>query len=327
MIRNSRFKPPWWLRNSHLQTIWPSLAKRETHVDITHQRLDLPDGDFLDLAWVGEHHYYQPLIIVLHGLCGSIHSPYILNTLEAIEEAGYRGVMMHFRGCSDEPNRMLRSFHAGDTSDLAYLIQYLRWKEPNIILGAVGYSLGGNVLLKWLGETQTTALRFAVAISVPFDLFKVLHRFSKGVSKIYSYYLLQSMHATVLPKLKKRPVQKENYRKLRWAWRFPDFDNTYTAPVHGFKDANEYYEKASCKRFLKDIQVPTYVLHARDDPFMTPDCLPNEGELSPQVTLEVSEYGGHVGFVTSNRLLEPPRYWLKDRLKESFQYYLAKTAD
>ena len=190
MIFNSRFKPPWWLRNSHLQTIWPSLAKREANVDITHQRLDLPDGDFLDLAWVGEHHPDKPLIIVLHGLCGSIHSPYILNTLEAINEAGYRGVLMHFRGCGDQPNRMLRSFHAGDTSDLAFLVQYLQRKEPGITLGAVGYSLGGNVLLKWLGETETTQLNFAIGISVPFDLFKVLKRFSKGVSRVYSFYLL-----------------------------------------------------------------------------------------------------------------------------------------
>ena len=323
MIQQSRFKPPWWLRNSHIQTIWPSLAKKKSRVDITHQRLDLPDGDFLDLAWVGEHNHHQPIIIVLHGLCGSIKSPYILNTLEAIEEAGYRGVMMHFRGCSEEPNRMIRSFHAGDTHDLAYLVNYLRWKEPEVNLGAVGYSLGGNVLLKWLGETQTQLLNFAIAISVPFDLFKVLKRFSKGISKIYSYYLLQSMHSAILPKLKKRPRKEANYRKLRWAWRFPDFDNTYTAPVHGFKDANEYYNKASCKRFLKYIQIPTFILHAKDDPFMTPDCLPKDDELSDHVSLEVSEYGGHVGFVTSDSLLEPPRYWLKDWLKGYFHQQLS----
>lgn len=322
MIFNSRFKPPWWLRNSHLQTIWPSLAKREANVDITHQRLDLPDGDFLDLAWVGEHHPDKPLIIVLHGLCGSIHSPYILNTLEAINEAGYRGVLMHFRGCGDQPNRMLRSFHAGDTSDLAFLVQYLQRKEPGITLGAVGYSLGGNVLLKWLGETETTQLNFAIGISVPFDLFKVLKRFSKGVSRVYSFYLLQSMHAAILPKLRRRPVHEDSYRKLRWAWRFPDFDNTYTAPIHGFKDANEYYQKTSCKQFLKTIRIPTRILHAKDDPFMTPDCLPDEKDLSDQVTLEVSEYGGHVGFVTSDKFFETPRYWLKDWLKAYFYQYL-----
>lgn len=318
MIRHSKFKPPWWLRNSHLQTIWPSLAKREASVDITHQRLDLPDGDFLDLAWVGEHHPDKPIIIVLHGLCGSLYSPYILNTLEAIDEAGYRGVMMHFRGCSEEPNRLLRSFHAGDTTDFDFLVKYLQRKEPTTTLAAVGYSLGGNVLLKWLGETQSTDLAFAVGISVPFDLYKVLKRFGMGVSRLYSYYLLKSMHDTILPKLKDRPIQESNYKRLRKAWRFPDFDNTYTAPIHGFEDADDYYTRASCKRFLKYIQVPTLILHAKDDPFMTPDCLPDEEELSSYITLEVSDYGGHVGFVTSKRFWQTPRYWLKDRLKDVF---------
>ena len=220
---------------------------------------------------------------------------------------------MHFRGCSGEHNRLERSYHAADTSDLSEFIQHLKDKEPGVPIAAVGYSLGGNVLLKWLGETgKKNQLVAAVAISVPFDLAQVLERFGKGFSRFYSKYLLQQLRDNVIDKFSGSyaPINLENLKK---AETFSDFDNAFTAPLHGFADSYDYYQRASSIHYLKTIRIPTLILHAEDDPFMTQDSIPGESDLSEDVILEISPKGGHVGFV-AGRWPWQPQYWLEERI-------------
>jgi uncharacterized protein len=322
MKKQSEFKPAWWLSNPHLQTIWPTLARRpRKKIKFTRERFELADGDFLDCDWLGLENTDAPIVVVLHGLGGSIDSPYASGSLEAIEKSGWRGVLMHFRGCSGEHNRLERSYHAADTADLNEFIQYVRKQNKTTPIAAVGYSLGGSVLLKWLGETAAqNPLAAAVAISVPFDLHQVLQRFGKGFSKFYSKHLLQELQTAITEKFSETysPIDLEKVQK---AGSFTEFDNAYTAPLHGFANAYDYYQRSSSRHYLKSIRIPTLVLHAEDDPFMSADSVPDESELSDNVTLELSSKGGHVGFV-SGKWPWQPDYWLEKRIPEFLTPYL-----
>ena len=193
-VITSGFSPPWWLRNPHLQTFWPVLFRRQSSLSHRPERLELPDGDFVDLCWTGPDH--GPLVIVLHGLQGSIRSPYAVGILRALAARGIRGVLMHFRGCSGQPNRLARGYHSGETGDLRFLLSTLRQREPETPLAAIGYSLGGNVLLKYLGEAgPETPLRAGVAVSVPLVLRTASDRLGAGLSRIYDRYLLRALLA------------------------------------------------------------------------------------------------------------------------------------
>ena len=321
MKKKSAFKPAWWLKNAHMQTIWPTLTRPKVKLKLFRERLELNDGDFLDLDWVEAKDSRAPIVIVLHGLGGSINSPYAPGTLQAVHKAGWRGVLMHFRGASEEHNRLARSYHAAETSDLSEFIFYLKEKEPDTPIACVGYSLGGNVLLKWLGETGArNPLTAAIAISVPFDLNKVLNRFNRGLSRFYSRYLLQQLTQNVVDKFS-GSYSSLDLEKIKKATSFSDFDNNYTAPVHGFDSAYDYYHRASSRHYLKEIQIPTLVLHAEDDPFMTPDAVPEDNELSDYVTLELSPQGGHVGFVAGPWPWQA-EYWLESRIPEFLSTYL-----
>lgn len=189
------FQPPWWLRNAHLQTIWPTVVRRFPQAHYIKERLELPDRDFVDLVWT-QGRPDSPLVIVLHGLEGSFHSPYIRGVLAMIEQQGWRAVLMHFRGCSGELNRLARGYHSGDTADLAFLINTIRQREPNTELAAIGYSMGGNVLLKYLGERQAHShLRTAVAMSVPYELDKIARHLEHSLGGFYQWWLLRSLRA------------------------------------------------------------------------------------------------------------------------------------
>lgn len=314
------FKPAWWLSNSHLQTLWPTLCRRAINdIAITRERFELPDGDFVDLDWSGSGS--GPIVIILHGLEGSIASPYAKGMLHAISRHGWRGVLMHFRCCSGERNRLPRTYHSGETGDINTVVQALSCREPFVPMAAMGFSLGGNVLLKWLGESgQSNVLKAAIAISVPFELDKSVNRINQGFSKLYQWHLLRSL-----------------YDKMQWKFReqtapFPmpplselhtirDFDEAVTAPLHGFANAEDYYAKSSCRQYLRDIHVPTLLLQAKDDPFMTEDLLPTLDELSSAITLELTEKGGHVGFV-SGSLPWQAEYWLEQRVPIFLEKYL-----
>lgn len=307
-----KFKPAWWLRNPHLQTIWPTIFRPDSkNLAIERERFELYDGDFLDLDWVGRGEK-GPLIVMLHGFEGSIASHYAQGMLATIREHGWRCVFMHFRGCSGEPNRLPRGYHSGETVDLQNVIEILRQREPETPLGAIGYSLGGNVLLKWMGETGShNPLQAAIAVSVPYELHKAAARIQKGFSRFYQWYFLKCLRDRLAYKFKMvpSPVNPDLLNVIR---SIHDFDNTFTAPLHGFRDAAEYYEISSARQYLKHIQVPTLLVHSKDDPFMTEDVVPQPSDLSEHVQLELTEYGGHVGFI-SGRYPWRPEYWLDKR--------------
>jgi len=313
------FKPAWWLPSAHLQTVWPTLMRRKPVVALRRERWELPDGDFLDLDWTPADS--GPIVIVLHGLEGSASSPYARGILHTIDAWGWRGLLMHFRGCSGEPNRLPRTYHSGETSDLDALVARIGTQYPGEPLAVIGYSVGGNVLLKWLGETGNgTHIRCAVAVSVPFDLHGAADRLERGVSRLYQWWLLSKLRASLQRKARLRllPHAVGDLSRLHT---FRAWDDRVTAPLHGFSGVEEYYTLASSRQYLKDIQTPTLILHARDDPFMTPEVIPGPSELSPPVTFELSERGGHVGFISGN-IPGRPRYWLEDRIPRFLQAYL-----
>lgn len=320
-MSNNSFKPAWWLPNSHLQTLWPALCRRSVKIPTERERLELPDGDFIDLDWVKSKDTSKPLIIVLHGLEGNIESHYARGMLRAISEKGLRGVFMHFRGCSGEPNRLSRNYHSGDTGDLSYVVKELIRREPGITLGAIGFSLGGNVLLKWLGETgKQNPLHVAIAISVPFELHKAAKRIQKGFSKFYQWYFIKCLRMRLAQKFNSVPAPLDP-KIIYQVSNIIEFDDKVTAPLHGFEGVDEYYTTASSRQYLHDICVPTLILHAKDDPFMSEDSIPESDELSPQIKLEVTETGGHVGFVTGKYPWRP-EYWLEKRVSEFLQEYM-----
>ncbi len=305
------FKPAWWCRGPHMQTLWPFLFRRAAHVEFKRERIELPDGDFLDLDWTTNTD--GPIVLILHGLEGSSNSKYARGLLKAVHDRGWRGVAMHFRGCSGEPNRLPRSYHSGETGDLAQIVNLLRQREPETPLFAVGFSLGGNVLLKWLGELGKQApIAAAVAVSVPFLLAESAKRLERSFSRIYQWGLMHSMRQSVSEKRKrmKLPLKIENLAALRT---FRDFDEHVTAPLHGFAGADDYYERASSRQYLKGIQVPTLIIQSRDDPFMTDAVIPLDGELSPGIELELYPNGGHVGFIQGTWPWQA-EYWLESRI-------------
>lgn len=277
----------------------------------------MPDGDFLDLAWTS--HGSGPIVVILHGLEGSARSNYARGLLAAVHRRGWRGVLMHFRGCSGEPNRLVRSYHSGETGDLAYVIELLRQREPQTPLATIGISLGGNVLLKWLGERRADApIRAAVAISVPFLLGPAADRLNRGFSQLYQWHLLRQLRRGIARKRTHTSLPLTvTVSRLKC---FRDFDEHVTARLHGFAGAEDYYTRSSSRPYLRHIGVPTLLLQARDDPFMPPTVLPEPDELSSAVTLELSERGGHAGFVAGPWPWRA-RYWLEERVPEYLENY------
>lgn len=317
------FKPAWWLRNSHLQTLWPAVIRKrrlKPSIKLQRERIELPDGDFIDLDWM-QKDAEGPLVIVLHGFEGSVNSHYAKGMLNVIHSHGWRGVFMHFRGCSGEHNRLPRSYHSGDTTDLSFVMNILHQREPHTPLAAIGYSLGGNILLKWLGETgKSNPLKAAIAVSVPFELQKAAKRIQTGFSRFYQWYFLRCLRKRLKRKFKRVPPPV-NPAILKSVSSLPEFDNVFTAPLYGFRDVDDYYASASCRQYLRFIQVPTLLVHAKDDPFMTEDVIPTAEELSPFVKMEITEAGGHVGFV-SGKFPWKPVYWLEERTPHFFREFL-----
>jgi predicted alpha/beta-fold hydrolase len=323
MIRPAEFRPAWWLHGAHAQTIWAAMLRRRPAISFRRERLELADGDFIDLDWT-PNDSKAPLVLVLHGLEGSSRSNYICGLLTACMQRGWRGVVLHFRGCSGEPNRLARSYNAGVSADLDEVINHLRRRDPGVRLTAVGYSLGGNVLLKWLGEQgERAALRAAAAVSVPFLLEGVASRMREGFSRLYQRYFLNSMLSNYRAKFERittlpPPLAFDQLGRLN---DFYSFDDHITAPLHGFSDARDYYTRSSCRQYLHAIRRPTLIVHALDDPFMTTAVLPNPDELANDVMLELSEYGGHVGFV-GGRWPWRAQFWLEQRIPAFLQKYL-----
>ncbi len=311
MITRSDFRPAWWLPGAHLQTLYPTLFRRRSHPRLRRERLELADGDFIDLDWTDASG--GPIVLVVHGLEGSLASHYTGGILGALAARGYHAVLMYFRGCSGEPNRLARSYHSGDTADLQAVHDHIRQHHPAAPLAMVGYSLGGNVLLKWLGEQGVAApLTTAVAVSVPFDLDCAAQRLEQGLSRLYQQHLLNKLRRSVRLKAAVLPPPVP-LAQLPGLTTFRRFDDAVTAPLHGFTGVDDYYRRSSSRQYLDRITVPTLILQARDDPFLPASALPVDTDLSGAVTLELSPRGGHVGFV-AGRIPFAAEYWLELRI-------------
>lgn len=307
-IKKSAFSPLFYLTNRHLQTILANIFLPPVP-SVTNQRLELEDGDFVDLQW-SESRAPQTLLI-LHGLEGSIHSAYARRILNYCNQAKIAAVLMHFRGCSGEPNRHLRGYHSGETDDLRQVIEHLKTSGVEDI-ALLGYSLGGNVTLKYMGEASTDkSISCAIAVSVPFRLDICADTMNQGFAKNYQRELVSRLIKKMHLKTELMNKNGREFPDPSSMTSFRNFDDHFTAPIHGFDNAQDYYQKCSSKQFLCHIDKPTLILQSRDDPFMTPDVLPEENELSGSVTLELSAKGGHVGFI-GGRLF--PEFWLEKRI-------------
>jgi len=313
-MQENDFKPSWWLRSPHIQTLLPFIFRRRAKLDLQCQQLDLEDGDFLDLNWSKKTQ--GKIVLVIHGLEGSLDSHYSSGLMQTLEQQGYRPVFMHFRGCSGRVNRLARSYHSGDTADIAAVVKHITEQTGQPVYAAIGFSLGANALLKWLGETgDDNPLHKAIAVSVPFQYDDAVERLDKGFSKFYRDYLLHSLCKNYRRKFSVMPAQLDvDLKKIKTLWQF---DDEITAPLHGFDNAKHYYKEPSCRQFLKNIQVNTQIIHAGDDPFMYRKSAPQPDELSQSVKLHLLKHGGHVGFVYW-RLSLPfrLRYWHEEKICE-----------
>ncbi len=324
-ILRSAFRPAGWLKHRHLQTIFPSLpwAWRE-RASLRREILDLPDGDSTAVDWVSagdELPRSAPLLVVLHGLEGSAESSYARMMMQAALEQQWRPCVLHFRDCGDYRNPLPRRYHAGETGDIRHFLQTLHEQGQTGPIFAVGYSLGGNILLKYLGESGAgSRLQAAGAVCVPLNLHICAEALNQGFSKHYQKLLLKNMKNSVQRKFD-RDTAAFDWDRAMAAKDFAEFDDAVTAPLHGFDGMNDYYDKCSSAQFLKDVAKPTLVINSLDDPFMTPEVIPHHDKLSEHVTLEIADAGGHVGFVEGGTPWRP-RYYLPRRILNFLETHL-----
>lgn len=289
---------PTWLPGGNLQTLYPYFFAPKPGIRYRRERWELPDGDFLDLDWV-DNPADSPLVVLFHGLEGNSRGFYSLALMNQIKRRGWRGVVVHFRGCSGEPNRLPRAYFAGDSAEINYVLHRLRQQAPDDTIFAVGVSLGGNALLKWLGEQGPAAngiIQAGVGISAPLDLTAAGNALDRGFNQLfYTRHFLTTLKQTALQKLEKFP-NLYDAKRVRAATTLREFDDVVTAPLHGYANADEYWRSASSKPGLIHISVPTLIINAKNDPFLPRSALPSGHEVSAAVTLHFPEQGGHVGF-------------------------------
>lgn len=298
----SSFRRAWWLRNPHAQTIWGRVARRPPRVATSIEVLTTDDGDSLELHHVAASSADAPRVLLLHGLEGSRHSHYVGGLLHQASARGWGATLLVFRGCGDAPNTARRFYHSGETADLEFVFRTLRsrWSPSHWLF--TGVSLGGNVILKWLGEhgdDTKPLVAAAAAISVPFDLEAGARRIAEGPFRIYDRSFLRSLRRKALAKAARIPDLLDQTAAMR-ARTLYEFDDCVTAPVHGFESAHDYYNRSSSIGFLSRIRVPTLLLSAADDPFLPAEILENVRAIAsenPNLSPEFHSHGGHVGFV------------------------------
>ncbi len=299
----SSFEPPSFLRNGHAQTIAGALLPRHVAITFKPERLELPDGDFLDLAWSEDKR--ERLTILSHGLEGSTQGTYIRGMAAALNRAGWDVLAWNFRGCGSSQNRLPRYYHSGETGDLLAVIAHAARRYSCIAL--VGFSLGGNVTLKYLGEAAPhPAIVAGAAVSAPVDLGSSARKLDEQLAnRVYLQRFLKSLIAKIEAKAAHFPdrFDLKGIRKIR---SFQEFDDRYTAPLHGFRDAEDYWTQSSSRQYLTGISVSTLLLNAQNDPFLSPECFPDaEATANPKLYLEVPESGGHVGFLDLKHGIQP----------------------
>lgn len=291
------YRAPWWLPGGHLQTLYSALLAPVPKITFQRSHWDTPDGDIVaadSIAGPAD----APLVALFHGLEGGSQSHYGRSLMAEIQRRKWRGVVPHFRGCGGVPNRLPRAYHSGDTAEIEWMLQRIRGIAGSAPMFAVGVSLGGNALLKWAGERGAAArdiLSAIVAVSVPYELAATGDHLALGLNRIYTWNFLRTLKQNARLKLERFPdvfdrAAMERARNMR------EFDDAVTAPLHGFKNVDDYWTRASSKPALRNIRVPTRLIHARNDPFTPISILPTFDEVSDQVSFDFSENGGHAGF-------------------------------
>ncbi len=273
VVFESTYKPPFGFSNGHIQTIFPQL--RKVHgVQYTRERIETPDEDFLDLDWAIKGS--NRLAILSHGLEGNTQRQYVLGMIRALHRRGWDALAWNYRGCSGEPNRLLRWYHSGDTGDLDTVIEHAAAHRRYSEIVLIGFSLGGNITLKYLGERSEAAskrISKAVALSVPCELKSSAIRLAKYANTLYMKRFLRSIHEKILEKAQRMPnaIDAAGFERIRT---FTELDNRYTAPIHGFRDADDYFQRSSARQFLPGIRIPTLLINARNDPFLAEESFP-----------------------------------------------------
>jgi len=316
------YRPPWWLPGGHAQTIYARLGARRGKVRLQRTTWTTPDDDVLAVDWV-EGDAAAPLAILFHGLEGGSESHYAQAMMSAVARTGWRGAVIHFRGCGGLANRTARAYHSGDTPEVDWMLRRMRVLAGEAPLFATGVSLGGNVLLKWLaeqGEAAGQVVHAAASICAPVDLAVGGNALARGFSRIYSRYFLASLQPKALAMLERHPGLFDA-RAVRRARTLRDFDDAVTAPMFGYRDAEDYWARASAGPHLAGVRVPTLMINALNDPFQPGDALPAVHALSPAITPLFTAAGGHVGYVTGRF----PGHvgWLPARIIEFFKAKLA----
>ncbi|MEX2179862.1 MAG: alpha/beta fold hydrolase [Gemmatimonadaceae bacterium] len=297
-----RYRAAWWLPGAHAQTIWGRYAKRYPRLSISTECHTTPDGDNLEIHSIAGD-ADAPRVLLLHGLEGSVRSHYVGGVFSHAHQRGWGASLLVHRGCGSAPNLARRFYHSGETTDLAFAFSVLAARSPSSRWLLAGVSLGGNMLLKWLGERGKdidSRICAAAAVSAPFDLEAGAHEISRGFARVYDRRFLTSLRRKALAKLVRYPDLFDR-EKLARATSVIEFDDAVTAPVHGFASAHDYYVRSSSVHFLTDIRVPTLLLSARDDPFLPAAALDTAARVAagnPVITTEVHDHGGHVGFVS-----------------------------
>jgi uncharacterized protein len=318
---STSYTAPFWLPGGHLQTIYAATLASAPQVSYRRERWQLPDGDFVDTDWVGTNAAgtNTPVVMLFHGLEGNSDSNYAKALMAAVQAKGWRGVVIHFRGCSGEPNRLPRVYYAGDTPEIQLLLSRLRTDAPEAPIYAVGVSLGGNALLKWLGESgenAKTIINKAVAVSAPMDLAATATALDTGLNRIlYTPRFVDSMRPKALNMIERFPELQSkgvlDSEEIKTAKTIHEIDSAVTAKLYGARDVEDYYAKNASKPWLTHIRLSTLILNAKNDPFIPEETLPTTSEVSESITLEYPETGGHVGFYGLDN-------WLPNRLLAFF---------
>ena len=317
----AQYRPPFWLLGRHLQTIYPAAWLPLPDVTYRREEWSTPDGDFIELDWLTSENTddkakppnTQPIVVMFHGLEGNSKSHYALRLMAALREKNWRGVVVHFRGCGGKPNQLPRGYHCGDSAEIDWILRRLRSNETGPIY-AVGVSLGGNALLKWLGEQQENAqaiIAKAIAVSAPLALPTTGHVLGSGFNKIYARLFLKTLRPKALAMIEKYQLGFDT-AALQTVDNLWHYDDLFTAPLHGFASADDYWEKSNSRPYLKSIQLPTLLINARNDPFLPAKDLPTAAEVSSSVIREFPSKGGHAGFVSS--LAGKGHDWLPQRM-------------
>lgn len=298
------YRPPWWLPGPHLQTIVPARVVNVPQVPYARERWDTPDGDFIDVDFrvPAPPEATAPVLVMFHGLEGDSRSHYARILMDGCIRRGWRGLVVHFRGCSGQPNRLPRAYHSGDSAEIEWILGRIARRWPQAPRLAVGVSLGGNALAKWAGEQGAAAgahLTAAATVSAPFDLAAGGHALARGFNRVYTAMFLHSLVPKALAKVAAFPGLADGPR-IAASRTIGDFDDAFTAPVHGFAGVADYWARASAKPWLAGVQLPLLALNARNDPFVPGASLPEAAAVSRHVTLEVPDEGGHVGFLSAD---------------------------